>query len=172
MTGVQTCALPIFIFLFFGRIVAVDGSSMYATLHNNDKLIVSNLFYEPEQGDVIVFQTDAFGEQLLVKRVIATGGQTVDIDFETGVVYVDGAALQEDYVFEPTYTQEDFSGEITVPEGCLFVMGDNRNASTDSRSARVGLVDERSVIGKVYLVAFPGGDENEARDWSRVGLVH
>ena len=162
----------IVIFLFFGRIVAVEGTSMYATLHNNDKLITSNLFYEPEQGDIIVFQTDAFGEQLLVKRVIATGGQTVDIDFDKGIVYVDGTALQEEYIFEPTFTQEDFSDSVTVPEGYLFVMGDNRNASTDSRSERVGLVDERCIIGKVYVIALPGGDKGEARDWSRVGLAH
>lgn len=162
----------ILIFLFVGRVVSVDGSSMYSTLHHTDRLIVSNLFYEPEQGDIVVFRADGYGDQLLVKRVIATEGQTVDIDFDKGVVYVDGEALNESYIYEPTYAMEDFSGEVTVPEDCIFVMGDNRNASTDSRSDRVGMVEERCIIGKVYMILIPGASENDPRDWGRIGMVH
>ncbi len=164
--------LGILVFLFIGRVVTVDGTSMYSTLHNGDKIIVSNLFYEPEQGDIVVFQTDGYGDALLVKRVIATEGQTVDIDFEKGIVYVDGTALQESYIYEGTYTREDFTGEVTVPEGCLFLMGDNRNASTDSRSDRVGMVDERDIIGKVRMVLLPGENINHQREWSRIGGVN
>ena len=91
----------------------------------------------------------------IVKRIIATEGQTVDIDFEDGVVYVDGKALDEPYVNEPVHDRENFEGKITVPEGCVFVMGDNRNASTDSRDARLGCVDERYIMGRVYFTLFP-----------------
>lgn len=162
----------ILIFMFIGRIIGVDGSSMFPTLHHTDKIITSNLFYEPDNGDIIVLQTDSFSADPLVKRIIATEGQTIDIDFETGTVYVDGEALEEDYIADLTYTQEDFTGEMTVPEGCVFVMGDNRNASTDSRTASIGMVDERCIIGKVYFVLIPGKEADGSRDWSRIGSVY
>lgn len=168
---VSALVVGILIFIFVARVVSVDGSSMYPTLYDTDKLITSNLFYTPKQGDVIVFQTDSYGKEPLVKRVIAVGGQTVDIDFDAGVVYVDGEALDEPYVNVPTYEREDFPGEVTVPAGCLFVMGDNRNASTDSRSDMVGFVDERCIIGKVLLIVFPG-QTAEGRTWSRIGSVY
>lgn len=161
----------IFIFMFIARVVSVEGSSMYPTLHNTDKIITSKLFYTPQQGDIVVFQTSVYGSEPLVKRVIATEGQTVNIDFNAGIVYVDGEALDEPYVNAPTYEREDFEGELTVPEGYLFLMGDNRNASTDSRSDMVGLVDKRSIIGKVYLIAIPGSSD-EAREWNRIGSVY
>ena len=94
-------------------------------------------------------------EEPIVKRIIATEGQTVDIDFDDGVVYVDGKALDEPYVNEPVHDRENFEGKITVPEGCVFVMGDNRNASTDSRDARLGCVDTRYIMGRVYFTLFP-----------------
>ncbi len=153
------------------RIVNVDGLSMYPTLQHADKIITSDLFYSPEVGDIVVVQTDTYGQDPLVKRIIAVGGQTVDIDFELGIVYVDGVALDEPYVNSLTLEREDFSGPITIPEGYLFLMGDNRNRSTDSRSNMVGLVDERCIIGKVYFILFPGAD-NGARDWSRIGSVY
>jgi len=160
--------IGILVFIFIGRVVTVDGSSMYPTLHNADKIITSDLFYTPKNGDIVVFQTDVYGADALVKRVIATAGQTVDIDFDRGVVTVDGEALDEPYVNELTYTRESFSGPLTVPEGYLFVMGDNRNASEDSRSDRVGLVDTRCVIGKVLFIALPGKDAG-GRDLGRIG---
>lgn len=162
----------ILIFVFVGRVVGIDGWSMYPTLLDGDKVITSNLFYTPKRGDVVVFQTDTYGDESLVKRIVATGGQTVDIDFISGLVYVDGVALEEDYTAELTYIQEDFEGPLFVPEGYIFVMGDNRNASLDSRNNRVGLVPESCIIGKAYLIIFPGKEEHESRDWSRLGSVY
>lgn len=166
----------ILIFMFGIRVVNVKGHSMVPTLHDADMILTSNLFYTPRQGDVVVLQTDSYGPDPLVKRVIATEGQTVDIDFEAGVVYVDGEALDEPYTAEPTNTREDFDGPVTVPEGCVFLMGDNRNHSTDSRRATIGMVDTRCVIGKVLLVVLPSNlDENGAatsRDMSRLGSIY
>lgn len=138
----------ILLFVFVGRTVGVVGQSMENTLFNGNRLIISDLFYTPKQGDIVVLRKDAYSEKALVKRVIAVEGQTIDIDFQQGIVYVDGEALEEDYIKELTTRQLDFDGEITVPKGCVFVMGDNRNASTDSRDARIGCVDTRYIIGK------------------------
>ena len=162
----------ILIFMHCFRIVNVDGLSMYPTLYHTDKIITSNLFYSPEAGDIVVVQTDTYGPEPLVKRIIATGGQTIDIDFDEGIVYVDGVALDEPYINSPTMEQEDFEGPLTIPDGYLFLMGDNRNRSTDSRSDMVGLVDERCVIGKVYFILVPGADESGHRDWSRIGSMY
>ena len=167
---ISAVLLVIMLFLFVGRVIGVDGNSMYPTLHDYDEIITTKLFYTPKNGDIIVFRTEYYGDNPLVKRVIATAGQTVDIDFEAGVVYVDGEALADEYTNTPTNLREDFTGPITVPEGFIFVMGDNRNDSTDSRSARVGLVDTRNILGKVYLVAIPGIDKNtHERVWRRIG---
>ncbi|MBQ3404843.1 MAG: signal peptidase I, partial [Oscillospiraceae bacterium] len=144
---------------------------------NRDKLKVSSVMYTTEQADVVIMQTDTFDGNLLVKRVVATGGQTVDIDFDAGIVYVDGQPLQEDYTAELTYVREDFQGEVLVPEGYVFVMGDNRNHSSDSRSDRVGVVDARRIIGKAYLLIPVGQQTNiygevvGGRDWGRFGSV-
>ena len=146
---------------------------MVPTLHNHDMVLTSNLFYTPKYGDIVVFQTDSYSKtEPLIKRVIATEGQTIDIDFNSGTVYVDGKALDEGYVNTPTNVSEDFTGPVTVPQGCVFVMGDNRNSSLDSRDNRVGMVDRRCLIGRVYFIIIPGADENEARDWSRIGSVY
>ena len=141
----------VLLFVFAVRMVNVVGHSMVPTLEQSDKVVISNLFYHPKQGDVVVLRM----EEPIVKRIIATEGQTVDIDFDDGVVYVDGKALDEPYVNEPVHDRENFEGKITVPEGCVFVMGDNRNASTDSRDARLGCVDERYIMGRVYFTLFP-----------------
>ena len=155
VTAIVACVI---IFVFFARIVGVVGSSMVPTLHEGDRIITSNLFYTPKQGDIVVLRKQAFDERAIVKRVIATEGQTVDIDFEAGVVYVDGVPLQEDYVNAPTLARLDFDGEITVPEGCVFVLGDNRNASSDSRDADLGCVDTRYILGRAYLILLPFRD--------------
>ena len=152
VTAIIVCVL---VFIFGARIVGVVGSSMVPTLHEGDRIITSNLFYKPKQGDIVVFRKDSFDDRALVKRVIATEGQTVDIDFELGIVYVDGAPLKEDYVNAPTVRELDFDDEITVPPGCVFVMGDNRNESTDSRSEALGCVDTRYLIGRGYIVFLP-----------------
>ena len=144
------------IFAFFIRLIDVRGTSMNPTLNNNDKMLVSGLFYEPKVGDVVVFKKDEYDpERALVKRVIAVEGQVINMDFDRGIVYVDGVPIEEDYIMEPTTNKIDFIGPQTVPEGCVFVMGDNRNASTDSRDARLGCVDERYIMGRVYFTLFP-----------------
>ena len=144
------------VFTFFVRLIGVDGMSMYPTLEDHSIMLVSNLNYTPERGDVVVLRKEGFyNNQPIVKRIIATEGQTVDIDFDDGVVYVDGKALDEPYVNAPVHDRENFEGKITVPKGSVFVMGDNRNASTDSRDARLGCVDTRYIMGRVYFTLFP-----------------
>ena len=164
----------IFIFVFIGRTIGVEGDSMRQTLHWYDRVIMTNLFYTPKAGDIIVFRSspETFGGTPLVKRVIAVAGQTLDIDFENGRVIVDGEVIDEPYINELTRVKLDFKGPITVEEGHVFVMGDNRNHSSDSRDARVGQVDTRFILGKVLFLLIPGGDSNNGRDWSRVGRVY
>lgn len=147
----------ILFFTFVGRIIVVSGPSMENTLHNADAMLVWSLGYKPRQGDVVVLTQRTFQEDSIVKRVIAVGGQSVDIDYTSGLVYVDGAVLHEDYTKEPMRTPAYGEGlnHLTVPEGCIFVMGDNRNHSADSRYPDIGLVDERCVIGKSIMVLFP-----------------
>ena len=156
-TLVTVLAVLILVFTFVARIIVVSGPSMENTLQNGDAMLVWSLGYTPEQGDVVVPTKRSYQEDSIVKRVIATGGQTVDIDYATGTVYVDGVALEEDYIKEqmqvPSYG--DMVNHVTVPEGCLFVMGDNRNQSADSRYPEIGIVDERCVIGRVVAVIFP-----------------
>ena len=142
-------------FTFIVRFVGVDGNSMVPTLHNNDWLIVSAINTEINQGDIVIStQPNEFNEPI-VKRVIAKGGQTVDIDFTAGKVYVDGVELDEPYIAEPTHSMEGNTFPMVVPEGKLFLMGDNRNDSTDSRSPMVGCVDERYILGVVKCRMMP-----------------
>ena len=147
------------LFIFAVRVIDVSGYSMVPTLHDGDKMIVSNLFYKPKYGDIVVFKTDTYDpDRALVKRVIATEGQEISLDFDRGVVYINGSPIEEDYIAELTTTKLDFIGPQTVPEGCVFVMGDNRNASTDSRKKEIGMVDERMILGRAYYVVFPVSD--------------
>lgn len=152
---VVALVLCVIVFTFFFRTIDVVGHSMEPTLHEGDKLIVTNLFFTPEYGDIVIFRKEAYSEKTLVKRVIATEGQKVDIDFEAGVVYVDGVALDEPYTAEPTIRELDFEDEVTVPENCIFVMGDNRNRSNDSRDSLIGMVDVRDIIGHEIVRIFP-----------------
>ncbi|MCI8537366.1 MAG: signal peptidase I [Oscillospiraceae bacterium] len=150
----------VMIFTFLGRVIGVKGSSMYPTLHHGDMMLVQSLGYSPKQGDVVVLTKESFMSDAIVKRIIAVGGQTVRIDYNENKVYVDGALLEEDYINledeDPMREMPlDYYSEVTVPEGSIFVMGDNRNGSTDSRSPNLGLVDERYVIGHVLCVLFP-----------------
>ncbi|MBQ8768988.1 MAG: signal peptidase I [Oscillospiraceae bacterium] len=163
------------------RVVVVDGTSMNNTLKDGDYLLVlSNVFYRnPKQGDVIVASKETFDNGApIVKRVIATEGQVVDIDFEEGVVYVNGEELDEPYTLTPTSLYEGINFPLVVGEDCLFVLGDNRNGSRDSRHPSIGLIDEREVIGKVIFLFIPGtngtdyaGNPKESRDFSRIGVV-
>ena len=160
--GVVAILACILLFVFGARNIVVVGISMENTLHKDDRIIISNLFYTPKQGDIVVLRKDTFYNEPIVKRVIATEGQTIDIDFETGDVTVDGVLLIEKYIAEPTFKSHDFIGPVTVPEGHIFVMGDNRNHSNDSRDARLGIVDERYIIGKMLFRLWPIGDSGKA----------
>ena len=154
MVALIFCVL---LFSFFIRLIDVSGPSMNPNLYDGNKMLVSDLFYKPKAGDVVIFRNvnENNEEKALVKRVIATEGQEVNIDFEHGIVYVDGQALEEDYVAEPIHNKLDFIGPKTVPTGCVFVLGDNRNSSRDSRAKSIGMVDERLIVGKVYAVVYP-----------------
>lgn len=162
------------IFTFVIRLIGVDGHSMVPTLQNGDRLLVLNsmLYDDYKYGDIVVLRKESFLTEPIVKRVIATEGQTVDIDFANGIVYVDGVALEEDYINDLTYTDEGTEFPLTVPEGAIFVMGDNRNRSDDSRNSALGTVDTRYVIGRAVFLLFPGADEvTEKRDFGRIGLI-
>lgn len=164
----------IFIFVFFGRTIGVEGDSMFPTLHYYDRVIMWSLFYTPKNGDIIVFRSthESFHGTPLVKRVIAVEGQTVTIDFDKGEVFVDGVMLNEPYIADLTHNRINFEDlNDPIPEGYVFVMGDNRNNSSDSRDSRIGLVDTRYILGKVLFVAIPGSTSQSSRDWSRFGPI-
>ncbi len=146
----------VLLFMFCVRVIDVIGTSMNPTLNNSEKMLVSGLFYKPKVGDIVVFKKDEYDpNKALVKRVIAVEGQEINMDFENGIVYIDGVAIAEDYIIEPTYNKLDFIGPKTVPEGCVFVMGDNRNASIDSRKKEIGMLDTRLILGRAYFVVYP-----------------
>ena len=155
---ISAALVLVLIFSFFFRIIQVDGSSMVPTLVNGDKLIVWGAGYTPQRGDVVIVDSYTSYGKPLVKRVIAKGGDTVSIDYATGTVAVNGEVLQEDYIAEPTYLGYDVTFPYTVPEGTVFVMGDNRNQSLDSRSTYVGCIDERDILGRVLVCFMPFTD--------------
>ena len=164
----------ILVFTFVGRITPVVGESMLPTLHEGDVMLIRDIGYtDPQPGDIVVLTKEFDAARgPIVKRIIAVEGQTVDIDFVSGAVYVDGELLEEDYINEPTYVEEGTGFPLTVPEGSIFVMGDNRNHSSDSRSSDLGTVDTRYVIGKAVFLLFPGADEATGqRDFGRIGPI-
>ena len=149
----------ILLFTFVGRVIGVQGSSMVPTLHDKDMLLLQSIGYEPKPGDIVVLTKESFMAQPIVKRVIAVGGQTVDIDYAAGTVAVDGVALEEDYINEAMYElPPDYATHVEVPKGSIFVMGDNRNKSSDSRDPRLGTVDVRYVLGRARFVLLPFQD--------------
>ena len=161
---VYILAMLLVVFTFCMRMVIVSGSSMFSTLADGDYLLLINrpLCGELERGDIVVASMDRFkGGEPIVKRVIATEGQTVDIDFRAGVVYVDGVALQEDYIYTPTHLSEGMEFPLVVDEGCLFLMGDNRGDSRDSRAPEIGLVDRRDILGRAVFLLIPGTGRGE-----------
>ena len=170
-------AAVILVFLLLFRIIIVSGSSMYNTLIDGDYLLlVSNVFYKnPEYGDIVVASKDSFDNgSPIIKRVIATEGQTVDIDFEQGIVYVDGVALQEDYTYTPTNVEEGMQFPLVVDDGCVFVMGDNRNGSKDSRNPEIGLIDTREILGKAVFLFLPAADYENGQyepNYDRIGVI-
>ena len=148
---------------------------MNMTLLDGDYLfLISNSLYrEPAPGDVVVISKQTFDNGVpIVKRIIAVEGQIVDIDFENGIVYVDGLPLDETYVNTPTNRQEGMAFPMLVEKGCYFVLGDNRNNSRDSRHPDIGLVDRREILGKAILIILPGSDEGmRPRDFGRIGAI-
>ena len=170
----QAVLLVILIFTFAARLIGVEGTSMVPTLQNGDRLLVTSslLYNDYKYGDIVILRKQTFDLKPIVKRVIATEGQTVDIDFTAGEVRVDGVLLDEPYINDLTHEDEGVEFPLTVPEGCIFVMGDNRNGSTDSRDTRLGTVDTRYVIGRAVLLVFPGQDHyTKQRYFSRLGLL-
>ena len=172
---VTLVAAVLLIFSLLFRVVIVSGPSMNDTLIDGDwLLLLSNVLYgDPKQGDIIVASKDSYDNgSPIIKRVIATEGQEVDIDFLSGLVYVDGTALEEPYTLTPTNMSEGITFPLIVDEGCLFVMGDNRNVSKDSRSTEIGLIDCREVLGKAILLFFPGNNGGRlTREFNRIGVL-
>lgn len=166
-TVVVSVLLVVFVFTFIFRVVGITGDSMLNTLHDSERVIISNFFYQPKYGDIVVISRNYTNDPELtsydysspiIKRVIATEGQTVDIDFEAGIVYVDGVALDEPYTKTTTNVTGDIPFPVEVPENCIFVLGDNRNESLDSRYSSIGnygMVDTRYVLGKALIRVFP-----------------
>ena len=175
LTGMLAVIMVVFLLVF--RMVIVSGSSMYSTLWDGDWiLLISGSFYqEPEYGDIIVACKDTFNDgEPIIKRVIATEGQTVDIDFEAGIVYVDGKPLEELYTYTSTNFEEGMVFPVTVEDGCVFALGDNRNNSRDSRDPSIGMIDRREILGKAIFLVFPGtgeGSNAAPRDFDRVGVL-
>ena len=167
-------AITVIMLLVF-RLVVVSGSSMYDTLKHGDYLLLlSNTLYQnPEQGDIIVVSKQSFDNGApIVKRVIATEGQTVDIDFDAGIVYVDGVPLEEPYTYTPTSNSGGVQFPLTVYEGFVFVLGDNRSGSRDSRYPEIGLIDRREIIGKAIFLLLPGrGVYGDEMDFGRIGVI-
>ena len=152
-------AIILTVFTFLIRPTVVEGPSMENTLIEGDYLLVGGINYTPKQGDIVVVHNVGlrYYNKPIVKRVIATEGQVVDIDFDTWTVTVDGKVIEEPYVKIETDDRRtsDWDYPITIPEGYLFVMGDNRNHSADSRSRDIGLIDERCVVGRAIVRVFP-----------------
>lgn len=174
--------IVVLLFLFAAQLITVQGPSMQHTLYAGDKvLVLRSPLCQIRAGDVVmVHQYNAPLDETIIKRVIAVGGQTVDIDYYTGTVYVDGEAVEEDYIAERTYADEGTVFPLTLEEGELFLMGDNRNHSTDSRSTLLGTVDQRYVVGKAVFLLFPGKSAQYTgelpgtgpRDYGRIGPIH
>ena len=166
------------VFLLLFRLVVVSGPSMYSTLWDGDWLLVlGNTFYqEPQKGDIIIASKQSYNAgEPIVKRVIATEGQKVDIDFEAGIVYVNDVALEEDYTYTMTNVDEGMAFPLIVSEGCVFAMGDNRNRSRDSRYPDIGLIDKREILGTAVFLIYPGVGEDPyggPRDYNRIGVLN
>lgn len=147
-------AIVVILLTFFVRLVDVSGTSMLQTLKSADKVIVSNFLYQPKLGDIVVISHGEEYQEPIIKRVIATEGQSLKIDFDKEKVYVDGVELNEDYIQGHTH-KEDGDIPSVIPKGKVFVLGDNRGVSMDSRSKAIGLIDAKDIIGKAEFVVFP-----------------
>ncbi len=177
---VYLLAAIVVVFLLCFRVVVVSGTSMNNTLLDGDYvLLIDNAFCGSfQRGDIVVASKESFDNgEPIIKRVIGVSGQWVDIDFDAGIVYVGDdldhmVPLDEPYTLTDTNLYEGVDFPLQVEDGCLFVMGDNRNKSKDSRNPQIGLVDEREVMGKVLLLFFPGTNDGEySRDFGRIGVI-
>lgn len=157
--------LLVFLFTFVFKVVEIRGRSMMDTLQHGEKIIISNIAYTPKFGDIVVISRNMnnavngeVSDEPIIKRVIATEGQVVDIDFDSGIVYVDGNRLTETYTRTATNLRWDVKFPVVVESGCVFVLGDNRNDSIDSRSSQIGndgMIDTRYILGKALFRVFP-----------------
>ena len=156
-TAVAILTVLTLLFVFVGRIIVVDNISMLPTLERGDLLLLQSVGYTPRQGDIVALTKEfEYADGPIVKRVIATGGQHVVIDYAAGTVTVDGQVLDEPYIYEPMrQPMGETLTDVVVPEGSIFVMGDNRNNSSDSRDVTLGTVDERYVLGRALWVVLP-----------------
>ncbi len=151
---VYVLAVMTFFMTFFFRIISVSGVSMLDTIHDFDKVLIYRFNYVPRCGDVVVIKRGQYLNQLLIKRIIATEGQMLKIDYNNQAVFVDGVKIKEDYIKEPMILQNDDYIPEKIPKGYCFVMGDNRNKSLDSRSGAVGLIENKNVAGKAVFIVF------------------
>lgn len=147
----------ILVFTFVGRLIGVKGASMQPTLYAGDMVLLQTIGYTPEQNDIVVVRKLGFSEDAIIKRVIAVGGQTVTINYNNSTVMVDGVVLDEPYINEQLMSGSGIL-ETYVEPGHIFVMGDNRNHSSDSRSTSIGLIDLREVLGGARMVVLPFSD--------------
>lgn len=176
VSSILVAVIAVVILLTFCfRLIDVDGTSMETTLIDTDKVIVTDLFYTPENGDIVVISHGAEYDKPLVKRVIATEGQTLDINFDENKVYVDGKVVDEPYIQGVTVRGNAEIPKV-IPEGKVFVMGDNRPVSMDSRHHEVGLIDVDNIIGKAQLVIIPHTKENNGSlpvlDFSQIRYLY
>lgn len=152
---VQVMVVFVFLMTFIFRVVTVDGQSMENTLFNQDRLIILRWHYVPKNGDIVVIKQGEMLDKPIVKRVIATEGQKLDIDFDTGTVTVDGVTLNESYIKERMYVRGNAKIPSVIPQGYSFVMGDNRNHSADSRFNEIGLIPHKNIVGRASFRIFP-----------------
>ncbi len=147
--------LILLVFTVFFRVVSVDGDSMNPTLFDGDRLTVTAINKSIDRGDIVVITQPNSLNEPLVKRVIAVGGDEIDIDFNDGTIKINGITQTESYVLDETNLMGDFVYPLIVPQGYVFVMGDNRNNSYDSRFRAIGFIDERYILGKVHTRLYP-----------------
>lgn len=152
---IQSIIIVVMLMTFAFRVITVDGDSMRETLHHQDRLIVMRWDYTPQNGDIVVISEGKYVDKPIIKRVIACEGQSLEIDYSKGTVTVDGKVLNETYIKEPMWQQGNVDIPKIIPKGYYFVMGDNRNNSSDSRFSEIGLIPREHIVGKASFRVFP-----------------